>query len=58
MKKLFVSIAAILALVACSKSEEAEVSVLVADDLTFKASFEGNDSRVSISEDGDGFKMA
>ena len=58
MKKLFVSIAALLALVACSKSEEAEVSVLVADDLTFKASFEGNDSRVSISEDGDGFKMA
>lgn len=58
MKKLFISMAAMLAIVSCSKMQEATISVGSADDLTFKAIFEGNDSRVSISEDGDGFKMA
>ncbi len=58
MKKLFISMAAMLAIVSCSKMQEATISVGSADDLTFKAIFEGNDSRVSISEDGGGFKMA
>lgn len=58
MKKLFISISALLALVACSKTEEVGITTVSVDDLTFKASFEGSDSRVSISEDGDGFKMA
>lgn len=58
MKKLVISMLAMLAIVSCSKMQEAAISVGSADDLTFKATFEGNDSRVSISEDGDGFKMA
>ena len=58
MKKIFISLAALFAIVACSKNDALEVPSNMGDDLVFKASFEGADSRVSISEDGDGFKLA
>ena len=58
MKKIFLSMAALLAIVACSKNDALETPVNMGDDLVFKASFEGADSRVSISENGDGFKLA
>ena len=57
MKKLFISMTALLAIVACSKNEELDVPSGFVDDLMFTASFEGTDSRVSISENGDGFKF-
>ena len=50
--------AALLAIVACSKNEDVTVPSGFVDDLMFTASFEGADSRVSISENGDGFKLA
>ena len=50
--------AALLAVVSCGKNEAFDPSNESLDDLTFKASFEGSGSRVSISEDGDGFKLA
>lgn len=50
--------AALLAIVSCSKNEVDDVHGGYFDDLTFTASFEGADSRVSISEDGDGYKLA
>ena len=58
MKKLFISMAALLAIVSCSKNEVAEIPTDFADDLTFKATFEESDSRVSISEEEGGFKLA
>ena len=50
--------AALFAIVACSKNDALETPGGLGDDLVFKASFEGADSRVSISENGDGFKLA
>lgn len=50
--------AALLAIVSCSKESDLEINDLRADDLTFKATFEGSDSRVSIAEDGEGYKLA
>ena len=50
--------AALLAIVACSKTENVSAPGGFADDLMFKASFEGAASRVSISENGDGFQLA
>ena len=58
MKRLFISMVAFLAVVSCGKNEAFDPSNESLDDLTFKASFEGSGSRVSISEDGDGFKLA
>ena len=58
MKKLLISMVALLAMVACSKNEVQEIPDEIFDDLVFTASFEGANSRVSISEDGDGFKLA
>ena len=58
MKKLFISMTALLAVVACSKNEELDIPGSFIDDLMFTASFEGADSRVSISENGEGFELA
>ena len=58
MRKFFISMVALLALVSCSKNDALETPDYTGDDLVFKASFEGADSRVSISESGDGFKLA
>lgn len=51
--------AALLAIVACSKKEDVSAPGDFADDLMFRASFEGAaGSRVSISENDNGFELA
>ena len=60
MKRILISLSALFAIVACSKSDALDVQdgSIDVDALTFRASFEGANSRVSISEDGDNFKLA
>ena len=60
MKKNLIYLVALLLMASCSKNEtlNEQNGLVDVDALTFRASFEGANSRVSISEDGDNFKLA
>ncbi len=58
MKRLFISMMALVAIVSCSKESAVETPGGSVDALTFKASFENAGSRVSVSEEGGAYKMA
>ena len=58
MKKLFISMIALLAMVACGNDEALDVSATLGDAPIITASFEGAMSRVSISEDEGAYTLA
>ena len=60
MKKNLIYLVALLLMASCSKNEtlNEQNGLVDVDALTFRASFEGANSRVSVSEDGDNFKLA
>ena len=58
MKRFLIAMTVFLAIVSCGKNEVQEIPDEIFDDLVFTASFEGANSRVSVSEDGDGYKLA